>query len=140
MADFGTSGKITIRTNKEAVTLKAGEYLGYELTVKGAQPIFVFSCSHRPRLRAEQFAGHPKQVYEWTWNRTTPKAGMPNELSDDPDDTLEVLMQFAAAIKYTLRVEQRDSNDVVLGTLKDIDFETQQAEADFPEGLDVFQR
>jgi len=142
MADFGQSGKITVRTNHEATTVKlsAGEYLAYKLKVEGARPIFAFSCSHRPRLRAEQFAGHPKQVYEWTWSRTKPNpSGIPNELSDDTNDTYVVLMQFAAAIKYTLRVEQRDVNDVALRTLKDIDFETQQAEEDFPEGLDVFQ-
>lgn len=142
MADFGNSGKITIRTNHESATVRvgAGEYLAYKLTVKGATPIFVFACTHNTRLSQGQFPGHPKQVYEWTWCRPTAgPAGSPDVQSDGDDDTYEVVMHFAAAVKYTLFVEQRDQNNARLRVIKDIDFESQGPEDKFPEGLDVFQ-
>jgi len=84
MADFGKSGKLTIRTHDVAalVSLTNKEYLYYKLTVQGAEPIFTFACMHGPRLSEHQFSGHPKKVYEWTWCRPTPgTSGVPNENS-----------------------------------------------------------
>src|SRR5690349_72597 len=101
MADFGNTGTITIRKSEPGAKVRVsdGEYLVYRLTVEGAIPIFVFACTHRHRLAAKQFAGHPKQVYEWTWSHQSPNPpGIPNETSDGSDDTYGVVMQFAAAI------------------------------------------
>ena len=48
-------------------------------------------------------------------------------------------MHFAAAMKYTLVIEQRDRNNQLIQTLKDIDFESKSPEDKFPEGLRVVQ-
>jgi hypothetical protein len=140
MADFGSTGTITVRESVPAVLVNVtdGEYLFYQLTVSGALPIFVFACTHNTRLRADQFAGHPKATYEWTFSRSTPMADdTPNVEADDSEETYSVVMQFAAAIKYTLLVEHRDRDDKLIETLTDIDFESQAPEDRFPEGLRV---
>jgi len=141
MADFGKAGKLTIRTDDVAavVSLSGGEYLSYKLTVEGANPIFTFACKHNPRLSEHEFAGHPKQVYEWTWSRPTPGAtGVPNEKSDAVDDLYVVAMAFIAAVKYTLVIEHRDRNNKVIRKLQDIDYESQDPEDNFTESLRIF--
>ena len=62
---------------------------------------------------------------------------MPNFESDGSPDTYVVVMQFAAAIKYSLVVEHRDSDDNLIKTVKDMDFESQAPEDQFSEGLRV---
>jgi hypothetical protein len=140
MADFGNTGTITVRVSIPAVQVNVsdGEHLFYQLTVSGGFPIFTFACTHKSRLDAEDFEGHPKAVYEWTWSRPAPIAeDIPNERADDSEETYVVVMQFAAAIKYTLVVEHRDSDDNLIETLKDIDFESEAPEDRFPEGLRI---
>lgn len=141
MADFGKSGKLTIRAHDVAalVNLSAGEYLFYKLTVKGAESIFTYACKDRARLSEHQFSGHPKQVYEWTWCRGSAlKPNAPNEQSDADDDLYAVTMAFITAIKYTLLVEQRRQDDSVVRTVKDLDFESKAPEDTFTETLRVF--
>lgn len=142
MPDFGSTGTITVRVSVPAVqvNISNGEYLFYQLTVSGAFPIFAFACTHETRLAADDFEGHPKATYEWTWSKPAPNADdIPNvEADDNSDETYVVVMHFAAAIKYTLLVDHRDRNDNLIETLKDIDFESQAPEDNFPEGLHVF--
>jgi len=140
MADFGNTGTITVHESVPGVTVNVtdGEYLFYQLTVSGALPIFVFACTHKTRLRSDQFDGHPKATYEWTLSRTAPIAqDAPNVMVDDSEESYDVIMHFAAAIKYTLLVEHRDRNDSLIETLTNIDFESQAPEDKFPEGLRV---
>jgi hypothetical protein len=140
MPDFGNAGKLTVREHDVAalVKLSEGEYIHYQLTVEGAEPIFTFACTHSDRLSADDFDGHPKQVYEWTWGRSESLDDLPNEPTDSADDTYVVSMAFITAIKYTLVAEKRDANDDVMRTLKDIDYESQDPEDSFTETLRVF--
>jgi hypothetical protein len=140
MPDFGNAGTITVREHDVAALIKlsVGEYIHYQLTVQGAEPIFTFACTHSDRLSADNFDGHPKQVYEWTWGRSGSLDDLPNEPADSDDDTYVVSMSFITAIKYTLVAEKRDANDDVMRTLKDIDYESQDPEDSFTEILRVF--
>jgi hypothetical protein len=140
MPDFGNTGTITVRSSVPAVTVNVtdGEYLFYQLTVSGAVPIFVFACKHKSRFAGSDFDGHPKAVYEWTWSHPGEiSEDVPNVTSDGSPDNYGVVMHFAAAIKYTLLVEHRDSEDNLIDTLKDMDFESQAPEDEFSEGLRV---
>jgi hypothetical protein len=128
MADFGNAGKLTIRTDKGAVMVKAGQHIHYCLTVSGATPIFTFVCEHKPRLSAEDF-GPPKQTYEWDWR-------FPAD-ADAPDDTYVVAMSFLTALKYTLRAELRTANDNMLSLLKDFDAESNDAHDKYPSSIEV---
>ena len=132
--DFGRAGKVTIRTSKVAVGVNLGEgqYLFYRLRVAGAQPLFSWACEHGPRLKAADFPGHPKQVYEWTWGRESPG------LKDNDDDVYSVGMLFTAATKYTLFVELRGRNDEPIKTLKDVDLESQAPQDSFTSALRIF--
>ena len=141
MADFGKAGKLTIRKHNVAavVNLTNKEYLYYKFTVKGVAPIFTFACKDKPRLREQEFAGHPKKVYEWTWARSSALPNMPNPESDSGDDMYGVAMSFfAAPIKYTLFVEHRDQADQAIRTLKDIDYESTDPHDNFTESVRLF--
>ncbi len=139
MPDFGNAGELTVRAHDVATTVKLseGEYIHYTLTVQGAEPIFTFACEHNDRLSEHDFAGHPKQVYEWTWGRSTSLDDIPNESEDASDDVYVVTMAFVTAIKYTLLAEKCDANDQVIRTLKDIDYESQDPTDTFTESLRV---
>jgi hypothetical protein len=133
--DFGQTGKITIRTHEtgiDDIDLASGEHLFYRVTAQGGVPRFVWACEHKTRRQAQDFPGHPKQIYEWTWCR-----GGAHE-QDGNDDVYGVEMRFTAATKYTLVVEHRDSDDGRIKTLKDIDYESQTPEDFFVETLRVF--
>jgi hypothetical protein len=141
MADFGKAGKLTIRIDDVAavINLTAGEYLHYKLTVKGAVPIFTFSCKHEPLLSEHEFAGHPKQVYEWTWCKPTAgDPGVPDTKSDAADDMLGIPMSFITAIKYTVLVEHKDRSNASIRTLKDFDCESQDPHDNFTSSLRIF--
>ena len=133
MADFGNTGKITSRTDEiiTTVSLSAGEFLAYKLTVEGGHPVFAYSCKHKLR-HSEKDLGGIKQVYEWTWCK-----GSPAE-SDGDDDTYVVAMSFIAAVKYTLLVTQHRPDGSLIKTLKDIDLESDQPTDNFTSSLGVF--
>jgi hypothetical protein len=140
MADFGNTGTVTIRTNNETaeVRVSAGEFLAYKLTVEGAAAIFTFICARATQLSQQDFAGDPKQVYQWTWCHSA--ANPPDVLNrcvDARNQSHQVAMQFAAAIKYTLLIEHCDLANTLIKTVKDIDFESQGPEDLFVEGLNV---
>src|SRR5712675_2391649 len=131
MADFGSTGIVTVKTNNETASVKvsAGEFLAYKLTVEGAAAIFTFICARATQLSHQDFAGDPKQVYQWTWCRAS--ANPPDVLNrcvDARDQSHQVAMQFAAAIKYTLLIEHRDQADNLIKTVKDIDYASQGPE------------
>jgi len=132
MADFGVAGKLTIREYDGAVKVRVsqGEYLYFRLTVKGAEGIFTFACKHKARLSEHQFAGHPKQVYEWTWSKG-------QDESDLKMDMYALGMSFMTAIRYTLLVEHRDANDAMIDLLKDIDYESDHPTDNYTETLRV---
>ncbi|HXT63382.1 MAG TPA: hypothetical protein VN696_10125 [Pyrinomonadaceae bacterium] len=133
MADFGKGGKRTIRTHDGAVlvSISNGEYLAYKLTVQGAVPLFTFACKHTSRKSQNDFPGHPKAVYEWTWSHNSDE-------SDAPDDNYGVAMLFISALKYTLFVEHRRQDNTVIKVLQDIDYESKEHADSFTEILRVF--
>ena len=59
----------TARKDANAVELDnpAGEHLFFRLTAEGGQAAFAFGCRDRDILIADDFPGHPKEVYEWAW-------------------------------------------------------------------------
>jgi hypothetical protein len=123
----------TVRTSIGGVevNLALGEYLQYRIVAAGAVPSFNLSCSHdRTLWTAESFAGHPKQVYEERWPR------QPFDV-DASDDEYTVGFGFVAAVKYTLTIEHRRKDDSRIQLLKDVDFESSQADADAFDGLTV---
>lgn len=132
MADFGQAGKRTVRDFVGAVKVRVsnGEYLFFRLTVQGNVPIFTFACQDKPRLSEHEFPGHPKKVYEWAWSKNGSE-------SDRESDVYGVTMSFFTAIKYTLVVEHRESDDSVIDTLKDIDYESTFHADNFTETLRV---
>ncbi len=132
MADFGVAGKLTIREYNGAVKVKVsqGEYLYFKLTVKGAEPIFTFACKHKARLSEHEIPGHPKKVYEWNWSKG-------QDDSDQPMDMYALGMSFITAVRYTLLVEHRDKNDVLIDLLKDIDYESSHSADNYTETLRV---
>lgn len=134
MADFGKTGKVTIREDAVGVEVdvNGGQYLSYQLTAQGSGPIFKWACEHKLRLRQSDFAGHPKQTYEWTWSRQNSAEG------DSDDDIYTLEMRFSSAIKYTLVVELRDNSDQPIKTVKDVDFESQTPEDWFGSTLRIF--
>lgn len=129
MADFGKAGKLTIRTNKNAVTVTLGQKLRYSVTVEGAVPIFAFACEHKARAAAEDFPGHPKQLYSWVWR-------CPEDVDAD-DDTYTVEMSFVTATKYTLLVEHLSAQGEVMAKLKDLDAASSDPGDKYPAALEV---
>lgn len=129
MSDFGNAGKLTIRTDKGAVLIRAGQQINYVLTVAGATPIFTFACEDKARKSAEDFPGHPKQTYEWSW--TYPAD------ADKADDVYVVEMSFLTALKYTLRAELRTANGNMLDVIKDLDAESDDAHDKYPSSIEV---
>jgi hypothetical protein len=121
-----------VRTSIGGVEVKLGdgEYLQYKIVAAGAVPSFNLSCSHRTLWKAETFVGHPKQVYDERWPRH------PFDVDANEDD-YTVGFGFVAAVRYTLTVEHRRKDDSRIRLLKDVDFESNQAEADAFDGLTV---
>lgn len=117
--DFGKAGKFTARTDEiqTAVHTSQGEFLSYTLTVKGAKPVFTFSCEHRKWLTNDDL-GTPSAKYEWPHFQKTAD-------EDAPDDVYGVAMSFLAApMSYTLVVNKLDKDNNVVQKLKDIDVES----------------
>lgn len=135
---FGTSGKITVRNdrNKESVivNIKEGEYLYFRVKVQGGVPTFTFSCQHDDFVASQKqfFPNHPTQLYEWKWGKNG--AGF----HDVDEDSHLFRMLFTASLKYSLLVEHRDANDNVIKILKDMDFESKTNSDDFAEVLVIF--
>lgn len=130
---FGNAGTRTVRMHigSVIVSLTNDEYLHYKLTVQGAEPVFTFACAHRALLSETDFPGHPKQVYEWDWGKKPAD-------SDADDDMYVVAMSFITAVKYTLLVEYRRSDNSVKETLIDADYKSQDPNDKFREILSVF--
>ena len=132
VSKFPEAGTRTARYSVNAVELNnaAGEHLFFRLTAEGGQPAFAFGCTHHNVLKADDFPGHPKEVYEWTWGK---KKG---EI-DAANDLYVLALSFAGIVKYTLVVELRASDDSLKLALKDVNFESQKPTDKFRETLRV---
>jgi hypothetical protein len=128
MADFGNAGKLTIRTDKGAVMVRAGQKIQYFLNVQGDIPVFSFACSHRVRLSEKNFPG-PQAKYAWAWEYPVD--------ADSPDDGYVVEMSFFTALKYTLRAELQTANGNLLDVIKDLDAESDDSNDRFPSSIEV---
>jgi hypothetical protein len=102
------------------VRVGGGQHLHYFVTVEGSKPVFSLSCRHKTHFNAADL-GAPRKNYEVIWPRTSAD----EEPGDDGEDyTFSVA--FAAALKYTLRVELHDGghNLVGNGVIVDADYES----------------
>ena len=133
MGKFGSAGTRTARTDVDTVMIKlaAGEYLHYNIIAKGADAVFTFACAHKFLKAANQFPGHPMQVYDWKWF-ATPGDG------DASQDIYGVQFSFVPAIKYTLKIEHLNSTGGLINLVQDIDYESQDPTDWYREALEVF--
>jgi len=141
MPSFGNAGKITVRKRDGGVDvdIASREYLHFEVTVAGIKPILAFDCSHNRHL-FNTAGSLPQTSYEWTLGRSTPFPGILNFTYDGDPDGYALGMTFTGApIKYTYRVELRDSSDARKTLVKDLDFESTDSADMFFEGLSVDQ-
>jgi hypothetical protein len=111
--------------------LAAREYLHYSINAEGAEAVFTFACAHRFLMAANQFPGHPKQLYDWKWF-SKPGDG------DSSQDIYGVMFGFVSAVKYTLRIEHLDATGKLIKILQDIDYESQDPTDWYREALEVF--
>jgi hypothetical protein len=118
MGSFGNAGTRTKRVFKTfvPVNLSSGEHLHYFITAKGATPIFSLACQHKT-LWSEQTFGPPAMNYERVWPLIPAEA-------DAKRDEYVFIVSFAAATKYTLRVELHNSSHQNLDVMEDIDYES----------------
>jgi len=103
------------------VQMQDGQHLHYFVTVDGATPVFSLSCRHKTHFSADDL-GPPKKDYEVIWPITSA-----DETPDQDGESYAFSMAFAAALKYTLRVEQHDAghNQVGSGVIVDADYESE---------------
>jgi hypothetical protein len=138
--DFGKGGVRNKKIYHSDVSVNgtAGQYLNYQLNVKGARPAFVFTCAHRQISSADQFAGHPMATYCWKlWKANANPE--PTDFTADafPTDVFTVGMSFLAATEYELVIEVRDPTGSNIQTAQDIVYSSQFAEDSYIEGLTV---
>jgi hypothetical protein len=136
---FGTKGKRTARADANAVEVNAtaGEYLSFDLAVRGASALFTFSCLHKLHMNQSSFQGFPSvDRFTWNWGKRASDFQHGDVLL--AEDEYLVRMSFVPAIKYTLVVERRNRDGDTLEVLKDIDYESQDPTDRFGELLTVF--
>jgi len=118
MGSFGNAGTRTKRVFKTLVpvNLSGNEHLHYFITAKGATPIFSLACQHKT-LWSEQTFGAPAMNYDRVWPLNPGEA-------DAKRDEYVFLISFAAALKYTFRLERHSAGHQVLEVMEDIDYES----------------
>lgn len=127
MGSFGNAGTRTKRVFKTFVPVKlsANEHLHYFVTAMGATPIFSLACQHKT-LWSEQTFGAPAMNYDRVWPFNTGEA-------DATRDEYAFIVSFAAATKYTLRLERHDASHQLLEVMEDIDYESNDHSDQFRE-------
>lgn len=114
VTSFGNAGTRTARIDTPAVGAGSGDLIVYSVAVSGADAAFGFGCQHREVLSARDIdGGQPRAHYQWKY---TP---------DDPNDMLVLLLSFAPAIKYTVRIERMSPAGALLESIRDVDYESQ---------------
>jgi hypothetical protein len=116
------------------VQVQDGQHLHYFVTVSGATPVFSLSCKHKTHFSADDL-GEPKQNYEVIW----PRSSADEEPTED-GESYAFSMAFAAALKYTLRVELHDDahNSVGDGVIVDADYESEDPLASCNEAFTIY--
>jgi len=102
------------------VHMKEGQHLHYFITAEGSTPVFSLSCRHKTHFSADDL-GPPQKNYEFIWPITSA-----DEEPGDDGESYAFSMAFAAALKYTLRVELHDANHNQMepGVIVDADYES----------------
>lgn len=131
MGSFGNAGTRTKRVFKTLVpvNLSANEHLHYFITAKGANPIFSLACEHKT-LWSEQSFGPSTMNYDRVWPFKTTEA-------DAKLDEYAFIISFAAATKYTFRVERHNVGHQTLDVMEDIDYESSDHSDQFREFFTV---
>jgi hypothetical protein len=136
---FGNKGKRTVRAYRTGAKINAanGEFLSFNLKVKGAKAIFTFACMHKSHLTESSFPGYPHiDEFEWTWGKNLGE--LHHKQQGLTDDEYIVRMSFVPAVKYTLVVNHCAQNGDTIRVLKDIDYESQDPNDRFGELLTIF--
>ena len=83
--------------------------------------MFTLACRHKKHFNATDL-GPPKKQYDVVW----PRSSADEEPGQDGED-YTFSMSFAAALKYTLKVELHDAahNSVAPGVIVDADYESE---------------
>jgi hypothetical protein len=112
--------KRTIRIMRGRVRVREGQHLHYFVTVEGSKPLFSLSCTHKTHFNAGSL-GPPAKNYEVVWQRSDA-----DETANQDGEVYTFSMAFAAALKYTLRVELHDDQHRVVtdGVIVDADYES----------------
>jgi hypothetical protein len=121
-APSGTCKK-TRRVMLGTVKVGNGQHLHYFITVQGDTPVFSLSCRHKTHFNAKTL-GARKKNYEVIWPGTSG-----DEEPAQDGEAYSFSMSFAAALKYTLRLELHDSNHQLVGDglIIDADYESENA-------------
>jgi hypothetical protein len=134
MADFGKDGTRTVTTDNFTVSLRRrdgnADFLHYQLTARGAHPIFSLASGNKVIWSDQNFPA-PRMNYDRKWPKN--KAEI---VGDNLFHTL--LLHFFTAVEYTLVVELCDKTGKVIETVKDIHYTSKQPSDAFPESLHVF--
>ncbi len=102
------------------VHMQDGQHLHYFVTVDGATPVFSLSCRHKTHFSADDL-GPPVKNYEKIWQKSDA-----DEEAGQDGESYAFTTAFAAALKYTLRVELHDAAHTRVGdgVIVDADYES----------------
>lgn len=118
------------------ITVANGHKLVYELTAKGAVPMFVFVCTHGEILDAKQFP--VGSSYEWTLCKQGTPPDPPKVVAADAlKDTYGLRLYFSGATQYVLLVNEIDGSGKKVRTIKDITYSSQVPTDKYQEDLTV---
>jgi DNA-binding NtrC family response regulator/DNA-directed RNA polymerase specialized sigma24 family protein len=133
LARFGYAGKILIRrsTDRVALNLAEGEHLIFKLKAYGSSPAFYFSpgSEYWKIWSDKDFPAQSNHEYEREWPSNT------LEVMADAD--YQFFISFAAATKYTLRIEHHDRDHNVIEIIKDVDYESTSKRDTYQEKLKI---
>jgi hypothetical protein len=116
----------TVRNETKSISLKLsdlnnGEYLLYKLKVWGTQGIFsIVDEKSRVIMKSTDYP-NPQQDYICKWPKT------PTDIPAEKDIIYTLVVSFGSAKKYSYLVELYQPDGSLPVTLKNIDFESEDA-------------
>jgi len=128
VTSFEKAGTRTVRVDRRSVILEPGELLVYTVIARGAMPVFGFSCRDKEILSAASIAGHPREKYQWEFD------------PDSNDDVVMLLLSFIAVVKYSVQIDRISSAGLLIETVRDVDYESQDPDDTAEDSLGVRRR
>jgi len=130
---FPNAGTATVRANEEGriVNTSKGEIIICTVTSLGAgEPTFTFTRDGVEQQRASRFGGHPMSQYQWVL--TKDDGNLP-----DGQSIFSLNLSFVAT-QYTYVMEHCDEFGARIKVLKDVDYESAEAEDSLAEAIQIF--